>query len=79
MRQLFNLYERTSDGDCPECGNSDISYVVKLISTGRPLPYPKFIPQIKRECGNCRHFFKFEAQTPELMEYLTNELEEIKL
>ncbi len=52
---------------CPECGNNKTSYNLKLIPTGKPIPYPKYIPQIKESCSNCGRYRRFTPQAQNII------------
>ena len=47
---------------CPECQNSTTQYSLKIIPTGRPSPYPKFVIQIKEFCSKCGRYRRFAPQ-----------------
>lgn len=58
---------------CPKCGNMYFMYKLKLISTGKTAPYPKYIPMIGLYCdAGC--WIKWEKQTPELIEKINKYL-----
>lgn len=66
------------NNSCPDCGSADFNYVCRLIKSGRPQPYPKYVPQIKKECANCGRYIKHAEQTPDLIEAINNKYEETK-
>ena len=52
---------------CKYCGNREFNFTLKLINSGRPLPVPKWVPQIKQICSGCGRFKKFAVQSDELI------------
>lgn len=66
-------------GQCTHCRSKERTYILKLISSGRPFPYPSFIPQIKELCKDCHRYIRFAPQTSELVSHFNNRLEEMWL
>jgi len=64
---------------CHSCKSKEQIYILKLISSGRPSPYPIYIPQIKELCKDCRRYIRFAPQTPELISRFNSRLEEVWL
>lgn len=62
---------------CLRCDSTKTNLTVKLVSSGKPHPYPKFIPMIKQSCVSCGVYIKFAQQTSELIEAINQQLEKI--
>lgn len=64
---------------CPTCGSLKRGFNLKIIPTGKPLPYPKYIPQIKENCLDCMKYIRFSPQTPELVAAFNKKFEGVVL
>lgn len=59
-----------SNPGCTGCLLFD--YIIKLIPTGRPAPYPKYVPQVKVQCTRCGKYIKFASQTDALVKAIND-------
>jgi len=66
----------TRDSNCPSCASAEKVYGLKLISSGKQPPFPKYIPMIKEICAGCGRYIKFAIQTHELVETFNQFLKE---
>ena len=66
---------------CQKCFYSpgNFKLKIKIIPTGRPAPYPKWIPSIKVTCNDCNTFVKFAKQEDSLIDAFNNKLDEISI
>lgn len=60
---------------CRKCGSKYSLLKLKLISSGKSFPYPKYIPMVKQTCASCRVYIKFIEQTPEIINLINEQLE----
>lgn len=61
---------------CPQCDSKYGLLTLKLVPSGKSLPYPKYIPRIKQTCASCGAYIKFVKQTPEMIDLINKQLEE---
>lgn len=61
---------------CRKCGSKYTLLKLRLISSGKPYPYPKYIPMIKQVCANCGVYIKFVEQTPKMIDLINEQLEQ---
>ena len=64
---------------CPECQNTTTQYTIKIIPTGKPIPYPKWILQIKESCSNCGRYRRFAPQYPILIKRFNDRFQSMVL
>ena len=64
---------------CFYCGSEKFLYILKLISSGKPLPVPHWLPQIKQTCTSCGKFKKFATQDQGLIAEFNKQLEKVKV
>lgn len=62
--------------NCPKCGSKYGLLTLKLVPSGKPSPYPKYIPRVKQSCASCKAYIKFVEQTPEIIDIINEQLEE---
>lgn len=60
---------------CQKCKSKYSLLLLKLIPSGKPFPYPKYIPMVKQTCANCGVYIKFIEQTPEMINLINEQLE----
>lgn len=66
--------------DCKtELTNQTIKITLKVIPTGRNLPFPKYIPQFKASCIKCGRFLNFEKQSENLINNFNEKLTSIHI
>jgi hypothetical protein len=74
-----SLPERVND-PCFKCGETKVVYKIKLRFLNNETNYgPKYEPMISKNCAGCKRWFKWEKQSPELINELNTILEEIEL
>ena len=64
---------------CPECQNITTQYTLKIIPTGRPVPYPKYSIQIKESCSKCGRYRRFSPQADILIKRFNDRFQSIIL
>ncbi len=79
-----NSYDKEKTDDlladtCFDCGSKDFLYSLKIISSGREFPYPKYLPQIKQVCADCDKFKRFARQDVALINKFNQKLKEIQI
>ncbi len=62
--------------NCSKCGSKYGLLTLKLVPSGNPSPYPKYLPRVKQSCANCGAYIKFVEQTPEMIDLINEQLEE---
>lgn len=73
------MITRDTGEECPRCGKNSFHFLTKLIKAPQysKLPHaPKFIPQIKQVCTNCKQWLRFAIQSEELIADLNQEEED---
>src|SRR3990167_9970165 len=69
---------KTETSNCPTCGSHYRIFTVKLAPTGLKDNHPaipKYKPMIKKSCGKCGRYLKFEAQTEKLIQEINDQQE----
>jgi hypothetical protein len=62
---------------CAACGCAETTLRLRLIRSGRGVPYPKYLPQIKECCAVCGAYVRFAPQTDELVARINARLEAV--
>jgi len=62
---------------CFDCNSAEFHILPKIIPSGKPFPYPKYIPQLKEVCANCGRWLRFAPQDEKTINALNERLESL--
>ena len=62
---------------CYDCKSTEFYILPKMIPSGKPFPYPKYIPQLKEVCANCGRWLRFAPQDEKTINALNEWLESL--